>query len=1258
MNKNLFWKFSFVGLLIVMCILSVYPPGKKLKLGIDLAGGTSLLYRIDTTDLNDWEKREIAQTMIRILQQRIDPGNKRNLVWRPNGNDCIEIQMPLAEQATIDLRKAYQTKCDAVENQNLNMRLVRQALVKPAGMSQADYQDKRQREFDKLAGGSEGNSRLELLKKLGEAQDALTEGKARREAALEAEKKLSDKLDEAKINLAGVDALYQQWNQLDDPNRTIQTDRLTKGDDNNKTLVLEYIKTRQELGQARKAISQKEEGLEDKKKQALMDLENANIDLTRLEKFLDKTKKRTEEIEQFKSGHPEAEVLIDELVAAYDAYAKIAGRLDDPEDLKRQLQGSGVLEFRILPQVTETDRKLSEGEIKNFMDRLEQYGPKKASDENYVWEKIKNPDEFKTSGTITGVFAEERYVLTSNQPDEALLHVTAGDVWRLEKARIGTDSLGGWAVNFNFNEIGANLFWKLTKNNIDRPLCILLDDEAISAPNINSAIRESGQITGQFNQLEAQDLVDKLNAGSLPARLGDEPISVNTIGPTMGRDNLRSSLIAGKYSLIVVVVFMILYYHIAGSLSALALVLNLLIVIGVMAFSRATFTMPGIAGLILTIGMAVDANVLIFERIREEQARGSSLRIAIKNGFDRAFRTIFDSNATTVLVALILWIFASEEVKGFALTLMIGLVSNLFTAVFVTRMVFDFLTSRGIIKNNLSMLHIIENPKIDWLGKRTIFWTISALLVLGSWVVFLARDETNPKYAIEFTGGTSIHVILTEKGVNEWLTDQDKQLTAEDQALVLREKIEQAVRNETDNPLLMAAGVQRIGPAEQHRFEIVTTETNRVEVTLKLDEKNKMTAVEIQDALRLAAANLGDRRMESATVQEQASAGTFLIETKQTALDKINSVLEQALPISKYNYTETKKTNRIVSDAIFSALGDKLDVLADLAPTYVAGEPITDELISQKPYLSEFTGGLYLKYNFGSDRTETLDRLQRRLTQSRFKSEFEQFGHEEAHLFAPDNNSEGPDDMLQGIELAVISKDVVYEGSRDEPWTKFEANETERFTQLLQWQTSLPQVTQIDPSVGHKSMNDTLIAIVVSMLAIIVYIWMRFGDARFGMAAVVALIHDVSITMGLVAASAWLAKTSVGNLLLISDFKIDLPMIAAFLTVIGYSLNDTIVIFDRIRENRGKLATLSSNIINSSINQTLSRTLLTGTTTLFVLVIMYIWGGAGLRGFNYVLIIGIVIGTYSSVGIAAPLLYMYGTKAGADVTDKSSNNSK
>ena len=207
----------------------------------------------------------------------------------------------------------------------------------------------------------------------------------------------------------------------------------------------------------------------------------------------------------------------------------------------------------------------------------------------------------------------------------------------------------------------------------------------------------------------------------------------------------------------------------------------------------------------------------------------------------------------------------------------------------------------------------------------------------------------------------------------------------------------------------------------------------------------------------------------------------------------------------------------------------------------------------------------------------------------------------------------------------------------EEEWGRFVENETTRVTEAARTEASLSRVTQIDPSVGAEQKTRALIAIVLSLFAIITYIWIRFGSFRYGIAAIIALVHDVCITLGAVTACTYLASTVFGQNALIGDFKIDLAMIAAFLTLIGYSLNDTIVVFDRIRENRHK-AQLNPNTITNSINQTVSRTILTSFTTFIVVLIMYIFGGQGLRGFTFAIGFGIIIGTYSSIAIAAPIL--------------------
>ena len=1319
MNTKLTWRFVLIAILLALCLLEVIPPQKKLKPGIDLAGGTSLLYQIDASGLETWEKRNLSQTMIHILRQRIDPANNRNLIWRAQGNDRIEIQMPLATEETRQKHQNYQDKLQALLAENIDLRQVRRALGRPEQIDQAEYQAQRAEAFAELADGSE--QRLASLTHLGETYDKLGQAKSQLVTALTAETQLRSQMEQAQIDQTAVDNMLADWGDLDEPNRAVRIDALADqvpalDASQNRAMLEQYIKARRQLSADRTARRDSQADFD----AAWSQLEELNINADRLEQVLASlAEARTrsaaqQQIDLLKEQHPARAEGLTALTAVYLDYAAVAGRLDDPEDLKRLLQGSGVLEFRILPRLSEGDP--SSADIQRYRELLAKYGPtSKSGDENYVWTKIKSPEDFPVGELIVDQFAGQLYVLAANGPAYTLLHESGPDAWRLRKARVGNDNLGKWAVDFSFNPIGAGRFWDLTKSNIDRILAILLDDEIISAPGIRSAIGERGQITGQFSMQEVQDLVDMLNAGSLPARLGDEPISIYSIGPTLGAENLTAGLRAGIIGLITVAGFMLIYYLVSGALAGVALFMNLLIILAVMAFSRSTFTMAGIAGLILTIGMAVDANVLIFERIREELARGSSLRMAIKNGYDRALRTILDANITTFGIALILWMVAPEEIKGFALTLMIGIVSSMFTALFVTRTIFDFLTGRRIIKNKLPMLQIIGRPQVNWMGARVILLVISLLLVIGGWAIFLGRDEQkNSKYSIEFTGGTSIHVALTEAAGDIGRAEVQERITA--------------VGAEIGNKEIQAALVQQVGDPEKKEFEIVTTATNLVEVRITTDPASNVTADQIRLAVQKAANDFGDNRLGNATVSPTDAPAVFNLVTNQANINNIHQTLGKALrqlsamsfkvqadsqvlisvpadakltseqisqainaagrtfgvgddtqlpalnpagpagqftldcrlwnkntipraldqalmSLSGLSY-DIGKTRAIVNDSARKAMEGLLEVQDDLEATNITGVPITEELISSKPYLQEHLGGVLLTADFGNGKTETMARLAKRFEQSRFKAEFDQYGRSKLVLFAANDAKVAPDQPLSSIEVVAVSPEFIYQPDQPEEFASFQSNESDRVGAILGWATSLARVNQIDPSVGHKSMNQAMVAIVLSLLAMIIYIWFRFGNVRFGVAAAIALVHDVSIALGLVAASAWLSTTALGRALLISDFKIDPPMIAAFLTVIGYSLNDTIVVFDRIRENRGKLATLSPDIINTSINQTVSRTILTSFTTMLVLVIMYIWGGETLRGFNYVLIIGVLVGTYSSIGIAAPLLY--GAHAVAD----------
>jgi len=345
-----------------------------------------------------------------------------------------------------------------------------------------------------------------------------------------------------------------------------------------------------------------------------------------------------------------------------------------------------------------------------------------------------------------------------------------------------------------------------------------------------------------------------------------------------------------------------------------------------------------------------------------------------------------------------------------------------------------------------------------------------------------------------------------------------------------------------------------------------------------------MTVQEVQDKIRQAGINMGDRRMEGSAVTALDTPGKFMIVTGQTNPTQINEAISQALPDAT---ASAIKVREIVSDAVRKALADKLDIQSDLSPQNITATPITEELVRKHLELSAFVGGVFVSCDFGQGSSETFERLQDRFERIKLRSSFAQYGSNKFRLSPPGGETVAKDQPLKAISAAIISPDITYGRCTPEEWQTFDTEQKNWFKEALSLETSFGSVTQIDPSVGREGMNAALVAIVISLLAIIAYIWIRFGNWQFGTAAVIALIHDVSIALGMVAASAWLASTAVGKALLIGDFRIDPPMIAGFLTVIGYSLNDTIVVFDRIRENRGKLAVLSREVVDNSINQTL-----------------------------------------------------------------------
>jgi len=1228
MEKNLTVKLILVMAVVVVAIVTLYPPSERLKPGIDLAGGTSLIYEIDTQGLEAKDIKNLAQNMITVLRRRVDPANIQNLIWRPLGDKRFEIQMPLADTQTRLKRQAYESALNELLNKNINPAAIMRSLEKPAEQRAAD--------FEKFAQSSE--TRMAILNELAEAYD---QRKVLRDRTNELNNQL--KTLEGKISFVGIDvenlkANRYQWLGLDE-NRLKEKLSEFFGPDADSELLIEYMKIFADWAKITNELTKPDTGKNIKFQQAKLKLDKLNLSQDQIETVLEMPAKsitRAETIEQFKTNFPDRAHLIDKLVAAFDQYRPFKGRLDDPKDLQRMLKGAGILEFRVLPTLGHTE--VNQDQMAVYVEKLKEKGPKYASDNKFIWCEVENIDEWLVTNeqgktfarivdgqgnpTIVAEFGNKYYVLASNNPDEIMAKGQNQADWALQKASPGRDPrTGDRAIDFVLDDRAGRIFARITGRNIGRPLCILLDGIAVSAPKINSKIYTHGQITGRFSETEQVDLVNKLNAGSLPAKLIEPPVSIKTIGPSIGAENRDQGIKAGIIGLIMVVICMLGYYTLAGGIADIALFMNLLFVLSIMATAKATFTLPGIAGIILTIGMTVDANVLIFERIREEQQSGSSLRIAIKNGYQRAFRTIFDANLTTFITAFILYWVASEEIKGFAIVLMLGIVSSMFTALFVTRLIFEFLLARRIIKEHLVMLRLIHKPNINWMGARRIFYAISIFLVAAGLIVFFTRDDAkNNKYDIEFTGGTSVQVNF-KQGVN--LTRQD---------------VEDRIRRvglEMNNPAIATANVYSIG-GSTGSFEINTTETNKTITTLTLPKSQAFTTQDVTEQIEKAQAKFAGT-ISNLIVTPGSEPNIFIIQTSQLNKSLVTDVLSTAFEQGRISQPQVRQ---VVNNAILTAFADELEIQQNLKPDIISEQKINEQLIETYPELSDFVGGIKLTCRI--EKPASLRQIEARIANLRFKPDTQNLNWYSYKIYGPQLSDTEPNEPVNTFIYVSAESEAGLRQLEQAEWDRFVQNEKTKILAAAQLETSLPRVTQIDPSIGEEAKTRALIAIVLSLFAIVAYIWVRFGNVRYGLAAIIALVHDVCITLGAVTACTYLASTGIGDKLLIGDFKINLAMIAAFLTLIGYSLNDTIVVFDRIRENRRK-GRLNPQIITNSINQTISRTLLTSFTTFIVVLIMYIFGGPGLRGFTFAIGFGIIVGTYSSIAIAAPVLLLHRT---------------
>lgn len=730
-----------------------------------------------------------------------------------------------------------------------------------------------------------------------------------------------------------------------------------------------------------------------------------------------------------------------------------------------------------------------------------------------------------------------QFLVVHEKPEES---VTGRDLLRVGSTLTPE---GEQAVSFTLNTRGGIRFAKLTTKYQPEPsdgfqhrLAILLDGMIHSAPSIKERIPSgSVQISGRFTQAEVEALIAVLNAGALEVPLIPAPISEFTISPTLGIDVQQKGITAIIVSAAAVFLFMLWYYRAAGLVADLCLVLNLLLIVGAMAFIDATFSLPAMAGLVLTIGMAVDSNVLIYERMREELHRGASLRMAIQNGFDKALSAIVDGNVTTLITAFILVLIGSDQIDGFGISLIIGLVMSLFTVLYFGHLVFVVAERKRWI-TKLNMMQFLGETKIDFLGYRKAAFAVSALVIGAGLLSLFARGKNN--LDIDFTGGT----MVTFQFEREQQTDdvQDRLDKAFDGPVSLEQ-----LTLSTDSP-----------ETTGRRFRIRTMDANQADVRKR-----------INDAFRDP-----DHQLRKVTM-------TFNAPT--AAPEKVADTI--ADKIDPERFVGGHAAHLTLSGPLAEA------TIHDYLSAEMANIPGTGE--GQKKYADAQNLISAAGTKAATDAGENARQFM------------------ELDVFAvKDVDAKDFADALAAVKARMANEPV------------------------------FDEINSFDTSVGDETQRDAFWAVIASLVMIVIYMWFRFEKVYFGLAAVAALAHDVLVTLGSIALGAYLSGTPLGPILMLEDFKVNMALIASLLTIVGYSLNDTIVIFDRIREIKGKNPHITYEMINLAVNQTLSRTILTATTVFIVVVILYIFGGAGIHVFAYSMIIGTITGCYSTIYIANPVL--------------------
>jgi len=685
------------------------------------------------------------------------------------------------------------------------------------------------------------------------------------------------------------------------------------------------------------------------------------------------------------------------------------------------------------------------------------------------------------------------------------------DAWNftgsdLNSVGMQPDDLGYPAVNFDMAADKKIAFGDFTQAHLKDGMAIVLNGEIATLAVIQDRLPGSGIINGGqggFTQTEVKDLITVLRSGSL--RMKPELMDKSRVGASLGEDYIVSGTVSALVAMLVVIVFMVFVYRRLGLFSVIGLFANLVLLMGIMALWGATLTLPGLAGIVLTVGMAVDGNILIFERLREEMARGLKLSQAAKAGFERAAVTIIDANLTTLIAGIILYWAGTGPIRGFATTLCVGILTTLFTVIVVTQVLMFHDIKRGVAPYR--MRELAKDKRINFMGaiKPALAGSLFVIVTTVGFFIYLPDRE---KLGIDFMGGYALTVRTQDPQSIETLRG------------------------------MVAAIPGDIGRSAEVRV--------------------------ISDS----AAGSGYRAFRITSKLDGATAGGE--EAAKAAETEVRRALASVLqrgPVELTLAPGTDGQQSVTGQVYFENVHPLADVQASLAEGGVENAVATIDPAHKNSF--QFTGST------GAVRT--------------------------------------PDELVSEVQKR-------FTAHKDATGTPYE---------LL---SPIPESALIGAQVGGELRDKAIRALILAMFATMLYLRFRFAEWSYGIAVVAAVVHDVLVTLGALA---------IARHFDIVQAELDLTMIAAFLTIIGYSQNDTIVIFDRVREILPRSKKSLKGVINDALNQTLGRTILTSTTVLLTIVVLFLFNVGSrnaIEGFTFAMIIGVISGTYSTIYIAGPTL--------------------